>query len=156
MRIKKNTTMKKIVLTVLMIVLAGIAASVNAQDCEAIVRPYFQANNINPDDLVAEKYEWRCQFSYNAFYITSQVPEGATVFNFSELTDLVTKEHPSGNITIDLNTFSYWQYDFVEFQVQDYHKTIYFRTGSRSTPYLALRCWDEIYDRTNHPEYYKQ
>ena len=119
-----------------MIVLAGIAAGVNAQDCEAIVRPYFQANNINPDDLVAEKYEWRCHFSYNAY--------------------LVTKEHPSGNITIDLNTFSYWQYDFIEFQVQDYHKTIYFRTGSRSTPYLALRCWDEIYDRTNHPEYYKQ
>lgn len=147
--------MKKFILalTALFFVCAG--AQSQAQDCDAIVQPYFTLNHIDKATYPVDKMEWDCSFSQNAFYFCDTVPAGSQVFYTSELTNVLTGQHAPRDLKVNLNTFSYYQYDFIQFQMKDYHRTIYFALEGNDHAYLAVRHVDAMYERTNHPERFK-
>ena len=149
--------MKKIVLTIATVLLLGVTANAQStqRDCNAILQDYFAVSKNNPDTYPADKAEWRCKFSANAFYLTNDVPNGSTTFLFSQLTNLVTGVHPSDSTVIDLNTFSFYTYNFHDFQAKDYYRTIYFELKGGPYRYLAVRSWGEMFGRTDYPEQYK-
>ena len=146
--------MKKILLAAVAIMMF-CGGSLRAQDCQAVLLPMVNFNAKHLAEYPAEKAAWYCNFSHNAFFFAESVPEGARVFSITELTDVNTGNHPAADIVIDLNTFSFYAYDFTNFQHLDYHRTIYFETSNTTHKFLAVRAWDEIYDRTEHPERYK-
>jgi len=147
--------MKKIVLSVIAILLFGAMANAQTQrNCEAILRDYFAVSGHDPETYPEGKAEWRCLFSSNAFYLTDEITNDGVVFLFSELTNRITGEHPAANTPVDLNTFSYYTYNFLDFQAQYYHSTIFFQLEGNTHRYLAVRCWDETFDRTENPEKY--
>ena len=148
--------MKKIFLTTITATLFLMGNHLFAQDCEAIVAPYLRLGNIDRAEYPQPKFEWRCNFSHNTFFVTDQITEGATVFSISALRNLITDKTLPSNYSVNLETFSYWAYNFMDFQSQDYHRTIYFETPGSEHRYLGVRCWDEAYDRTEFPENYKQ
>lgn len=88
--------------------------------------------------------------------MVDKIPENAIVYNFTELTNLVTKQHPSADFVVDLDHLSYWEYDFQDFQFKHYDYTIYFRLQNGPRKYLAVRTRIEMADRTDNPEHYKQ
>ena len=111
--------MKKIVFTVLVVLALGCTQKCLAQNCRAIVRPYYITQGIDSTMYPAEKEAYLCQFSQNAFFITQQVPQGVAVHDLDELTNVVTGMKAPKNMEIDLNTLSYWQYDFHRFTHSD-------------------------------------
>jgi hypothetical protein len=144
--------MKKVLYIAVLIAMVGIGSRACAQNSTEIVRHYLEFRNIPPSEYPQEKFEYRCNFSRNSFYMCDTVPQGALVFNISELTNFITKQHPSENYVVDLEVFSYWAWDFLNFQKQDYTHTIYFDTHNATNRYLAVRSWDEAYSRTALPE----
>ena len=104
--------MKKIVIFALFCLTLCINGNLKAQNCEAILRPYFILNGYSSDEYPQEKAEWRCAFSYSAFYLCDNIPANAKVYSFSELTNKLTKQHPSANYSVDLETLSYYEFDF--------------------------------------------
>ena len=147
--------MKKILIFAMTCMAMGLLGNLNAQDCREMLSAYFSANNIDPDKYPVEKMEIRCRFSHNAFYLTDKVPDNATVNDITELSHVVTGEHPSTDFVVDLNRLSYFDYDFLQFQFKDYERTIYFRLHNGPKKFLALRAYSEIYDRSEYPERYK-
>lgn len=135
--------MKKAIFTAVMLILVGIGTTVQAQNCYKIVEPYFDLNNVNPADYPAEKFEWRCHFSYSCFYLTDSLPQGAVVFSITQLVDVNTKEALPDHFVPNLEVFSFWAYPFAEFQIQAQNQTIYFDTHNSTNRYLAVRTWDE-------------
>lgn len=149
--------MKKFILTASVVLLLGVAANAqNQRDCSAILRDYFAVSGHNPDTYPPDKAENRCNFSCNAFYLTDDAPDGYTIFQFTALTNRLTGAHPEPVTTLDLNTFSYYTYNFIDFQALDYHRTIYFDLDGNGRHFLAVRTYDETMDRTNEPEKYKE
>lgn len=149
--------MKKVIFIAIATVLLGMSANAQSgRDCEKVMEPFFAVRGHNPADYPADKIEYWCTFSENAFYFVDRLPHNVFVFDFSVLTNMVTGQKAAADTPVDLNTFSYFSYDFINFQVKDYHRTIYFELhGNQPHKYLALRCHDEIMDRTNNPEKYK-
>ncbi len=144
--------MKKVLYIAVIIAMVGIGSKLSAQNCTEIVRPYLEFRNIPQSQYPQEKFDWRCNFSRNSFYMCDSVPEGAKVFSISALTNNITKQHPAENYVVDLNVFSYWAWDFINFQKEDYFNTIYFDTHNATNRYLAVRSWEEAYSRTERPE----
>ena len=148
--------MKKIIFTVLAVIVLGWTNMSQAQDCRAIVRPMYILMQIDSTTYPAEKEAHFCQLSQKVFYLTQEVPNGATVYNLSDLTNTITGERLSQNYEVDLNTLSYWQYDFYRFHPQGKGQTVYFRIGRRSQhQYLAVRPYEEAQARVDHPEQFK-
>lgn len=139
--------MKKIIVSTVLIMMTCLGFKVSAQNCTEIVRPYLEFRNIPPSAYPEPKFEWRCHFSYNTFYLCDSVPEGATVFGIQSLTNLITGEHPAENYVVDLEVFSYWAWDFSNFQFQDPQNTIYFDTHNSTNRYLAVRTYSEASQR---------
>ena len=153
-----QNAMKKITLFAVAVILLGIAANAQNQgqrDCASIVRDYFLVSGNDPNIYPPDKAEYRCQFSANSFFLTNDAPDGSFIFQFTELTNLITKEHAQPVSSIDLNTFSYYTYNFLDFQAKDYHRTIYFDLDGNGRHYLAVRPYDEVMDRTANPEKYQ-
>lgn len=148
--------MKKIVITAVTVLLLGTAANAqNNRDCNAILRDYFAVSGHNPETYPPDKAEYRCQFSANSFYLTDDAPDGYIIFQFTELTNLLTGAHPAPVTTLDLNTFSYYTYNFDYFQGKDHRRTIYFDLDGNGRHFLAVRSYGETMDRTVSPEKYK-
>ncbi len=148
--------MKKIVITAVTVLLLGTAANAqNNRDCNAILRDYFAVSGHNPETYPPDKAEYRCQFSANSFYLTDDAPDGYIIFQFTELTNLLTGAHPAPVTTLDLNTFSYYTYNFDHFQGLDPRRTIYFDLDGNGRHFLAVRRYEEALDRTANPEKYK-
>lgn len=150
--------MKKIVLCIVTVLLFGTvthAQNAGQRDCAAIVRDYLITHGYDSDTYPADKAEFRCQFSSNAFYLTDDAPDGYFIFQFTDLTNLITGEHPAPVSTLDLNTFSYYTYDFNNFHHYDFKRTIYFDLDGRGRHFLAMRPYEEILDRTDNPQKYK-
>ena len=133
-----------------------LVGGAQAQDCEALMLPFFGGNADRMAEYPAEKLEWRCKYAQNAFYVSDTVPAGVEVIPITEVKNKLTGEPISADIKIDLNTFSYYAYTFIDFQVR--HKrgnvTYCFSTPASDHPYLVLRSLDEAYFRTEFPEQY--
>ena len=119
-----------------------------AQDCEAIMLPFFGGSMerlTQYRDNAPEKFEWRCTFSQAAFIESDSIPQGVPVYNISEVVSLSTGEPLQENFSVDLNTLSYYAYNFAAFQgnhsVED---RICFRTPHSAHPYLVLRSVHEM------------
>ena len=147
--------MKKILIFAMTCMAMGFWGNLNAQDCRELLSTYFIANNIDPDDYPMEKMEIRCRFSHNAFYLTDNVPDYATVNDITELTHVMTGEHPTKDFVVDLEHLSYYDYNFQQFQFEDFDHTVYFKLQKGPKKYLALRSYSETYDRSEYPERYK-
>ncbi len=148
--------MKKIILSFIVVVVFGATNMASAQDCSAIVRPLCIQRNIDTSTYPAEKLELFCSYSRNIFFFTQQVPEGANVHDIWELTDYMTGEKLPRTFVPDLNTFSYWGYNFEQFRPNSSMEYVYFRMGEGSeTQYLGVRPYGEAQYRTHYPEKYK-
>lgn len=147
--------MKKVLIFAMTCLAMGFWGHLNAQDCRELLSAYFTANNIDPDDYPMEKMEWRCRYSHNAFYLTDKIPNDAIIHDITELSHVVTGEHPKKDFVVDLNQLSYYDYDFLQFQHQNYEHTIYFRLHKGPKRYLAVRKLSEMFFRTEYPDDYK-
>ncbi len=142
-----------------LIILGLVAACTGlcAQNCEAIMLPYFGGNEQRMYEYPAPKLDWRCRYSQNAFYVTDQVPEEAVLRSLTEITDKMTGQRLTEDFVVDLNYLSYYQYNFLDMQCS-YPKgniTICFPTPNSEHRYLVLRSLDETYRRTEFPEEYQ-
>lgn len=127
---------------------------VRAQDCEALMLPYFGNDRVKMENYQAEapyKYEWRCAFAKTAFYEADDVPADADVFQISEIKDKFTGNYLSANYVVDLNTLSYYGYTFHDFQLRypNGNKTLCFATPGSVHPYLVLRSIEDMHRLTN-------
>lgn len=136
--------MKRIALLALLVVgLAGL----RAQNCEAIVLPYFNGDRAKLADYPLEKLDYRCRYSRNAFYVSDTVPDIAEMHSLSELKDKATGKNLSEDFVVDLESLSYYAYTFRELQCS-YKETdvvICFPTPKSEHPYLVLRSIKEIH-----------
>ena len=138
--------MKKLVIIAVLIV---AAAGVKAQDCEAIMLPYFGGNMERMAayrDKAPQKYMYRCVYAQSAFYESDTVPAGAEVLDITKVVEWSTGRTLPRNYVIDLNTFSYYAYNFSQIQVR--HDSVtertYFSTPGSRHPYLVLRSVNEM------------
>lgn len=120
------------------------AFGVYAQDCEAIMLPYFKGNvekMNNYRNLAPEKFEYRCAYSCAAFIESDTIPAGLAVYNISEVRSISTGESLPENFVVDLNTLSYYAYNFGAFQGRNnsVEEMVCFRTPGSAHPYLVLR-----------------
>lgn len=144
--------------TIILSVLCLMAfASLSAQNCEAIMLPYFNGNEKQMNEYPAPKLEWRCKYSQNAFYVTDNVPEGAELHALSELVDKMTGKNLTDDFVVDLNYLSYYQYNFMDLQLHSPKgdASIYFATPKSEHRYLVVRSCDETYRRTEFPQNYQ-
>ena len=148
--------MKRLILVAAAIMAIGVSG-LRAQDCNAIMLPFFNGDAERLAAYPAEKLEWRCQYARNAFYWSDTVPEGAVVKSITEVVNRQTGIRMTADVQINLNTLSYYAYNFNDIQLI-YPKpnvTICFSTPGSEHPYLVLRSIDETYYRTESPEQYE-
>lgn len=143
--------MKRIVVVVAMLM---AVAGLKAQDCDALVLPYFGGNVERLDNyktVAPDKYMYRCLFAQTAFYESDTIPAGAELLEISDVVEWSTGKTLSRDIVIDLNTFSYYAYNFAQIQVRHdsvTEETCFATPGSRH-PYLVLRSSNEMASLTN-------
>lgn len=139
--------MKRIVFLAL---LTAALTGLRAQNCEAIVLPLFNGDKAVLASCPAEKIDYHCRYSRNAFYVSDTVPEWAEMKSLTELRNKMTGETLTNDFVVDLETLSYYAYNFIDLQCQ-YRETdvvICFRTPKSEHPYLVLRSLKEIYALT--------
>lgn len=146
--------MKKI-LIIAAVTLLG-ALQLNAQNCNEICLPYFGNDTSVMNYCPAPKLAEICAQSRAFFFEADQAPEGALVFDISQLTHKITGQHPDINMVIDLDHLSYYAYDFKTFQFQDFYRTVYFRTPGSTHQYLGVRDINSAYLRAQQPENYAE
>ncbi len=138
--------MKKIALIAAMLFMV---LSAKAQDCDALVLPYF-GNDVarmeHYKSVAPHKFEMRCAIARAAFYESDTVPAGADVFQITEVKHALTGNALTSDYVVDLGTLSYYAYNFREFQYRYPHgdKTLCFATPHSTHPYLVLRSTDDM------------
>ena len=138
--------MKKRVLFAM--VLLGASFGLKAQDCNAIMLPYFGGDADRMANYMAvapEKFEYRCVYASNAFYEADAVPADAEVLPISIVQSRFSEDRLSDDIVVDINTFSYYAYNFNALQMSySDDKVLCFSTPSSAHPYLVLRSLHEM------------
>ncbi|MBR4505727.1 MAG: hypothetical protein IKP21_03030 [Bacteroidales bacterium] len=139
--------MKRIFFIVAMLM---TTVGMNAQDCATIMLPFFGGDQERMAEYPAEKLEWRCNYARNAFYVTDEIPAKAVLYTIDEVKDKWTGEALPRNFSVNLNTFSYYAYNFIDIQhrFKDLNTTICFETPGSEHRYLVLRSLNDIYNRT--------
>lgn len=133
--------MKRVVLAVALIV---SALGLKAQNCDAIVLPYFRGDVARMEEyksLAPEKFEYRCMISQSMMDVSDTIPQGALTFNINELTDILTGEKLPADFVVDINTMSYYQYNFRDFLAQlPSHREgmVCFSAPASEHPYLII------------------
>lgn len=130
--------------------LLTVAVMANAQNCNALVLPYFGGDTARMAQYPESKLDWYCLFAQSAFYESDTIPAGAEVHSLSEVLDKASLQPMSAQYVVNLSTLSYFAYNFEALQ-QEYRsgtKVVYFPTPYSTHPYLVLRCIDEIYRMT--------
>lgn len=127
---------------------------VKAQDCEAIMLPYFKGDMqrlVEYRDNAPHKYMFRCVYAQSAFYESDTVPAGADLFPISEVKDKFTGVSLPNNYRVDLATLSYYRYTFYDFQHQypTGDKVLCFSTPGSTHPYLVLRSISDMHRETS-------
>ncbi len=133
------------------------AIGLKAQDCDAILLPYFNNNREALENMAAAKLDQICRYARNAFYESDTIPAGAHVMPITDVKDKLNNVPLPANLVVNLETLSYYQYNFGYLQ-RLYPKpdaVICFTTPSSTHPYLVLRSIDEMYYRTEYPENYE-
>ena len=145
--------MKKALIITAALFMLGLANPIKAQDCEAIIDPYLTTRGFDPATYPADKMDYFCRVSQNAFYMVNTLPNDAIVYNLHDVTDKISGKKIPKNFIVDLTTFSFWGYNFMDFQVRHKNATIYYRLSpNNSARYLAVRNYGEALERTNFPE----
>ena len=122
------------------------ALAAGAQDCTALLLPFFRGNTTLMSTYPPDKLEWYCCYVRAAFYESDTVPAGADLFSITEVKEKNTNAALAADFVVDLNTLSYYAYNFYDFQAR-YHygnKTLCFSTPSSAHPYLVLRSLDDM------------
>jgi len=145
--------MKKILAMVMFALLLGVVSQLKAQDCNALVLPHVGYNQTMLDEMPAVKIAWYCAFSRNSFFFTNEVPEGAAVYNISDVVNDRTKEHLPVNYVVDVNVMSFYAYNFDHFQSLHFNQKVYFRIGNSDYHYLGLYSYTETMTRTGEVDY---
>lgn len=137
--------MKRIILTAAL--LLG-ALGLKAQDCDAIMLPYFNNNKSQMENYkneAREKFDCRCTFAITAFSEEDVLPEGVKVYDISDVKDRFTGAHLPSDFVVDLRTLSYYGYNFSSFHdPDDIMAEVYFRTPGSAHPYLKLHSSAEM------------
>lgn len=133
--------MKKIAMLTAMIFMA---LGAKAQDCDAIMLPYFGGNvdrMVTYREMAEEKFNIRCAYARAAFYESDTVPEGMQVFSITKVQEKVSGNYLPEDFVVDLNTLSYYAYTFGSFQVRNnsLEESVCFSTPGSRHPYLVLR-----------------
>ncbi|MBR1793015.1 MAG: hypothetical protein IJ764_05185 [Bacteroidales bacterium] len=144
--------MKKIALWVCLSVALSSLSAVYAQqtDCYAIVLPKFHYNEARVSQMPQEKLEWYCNFSRNSFFVCDTLPADAAVYDISELKSKQSGEKVSPDFVVDLNSLSYYAYDFDTYRYRHYGSSVYFRTPGSEHAYLAIRPYIEAMRLSNN------
>ena len=130
--------------------LAG-ASGLRAQNCETLVLPYFGYDSVRMAAYPEAKMIYRCAYAQAAFYESDTVPTGAIMHNISEVREMYGTATLPQDFVVDLNTLSYYAYNFKEFQLQfmECDKIICFSTPSSTHPYLVMRSIVEMGQRAD-------
>lgn len=122
-----------------------------AQDCDAIMLPYFN-NNVermeNYKSQAPEKFEYRCVFAHSAFSEVDAVPDGAQVYSITDVRDRFTDKPLADDFVVDLNTLSYYGYNFSSFH-PGIEGEVYFSTPGSSHRFLKLHSSLEMGQKAN-------
>lgn len=132
---------KLVIIAALLMAVAGV----KAQDCEALVLPYFGGDMESMEyykSVAPEKFNLRCGFARAAFYVSDTVPAGMQVRSISEVVEKASGNHLLNDIVIDMNTFSYYAYNFDAFS--SIKSGVCFSTPGSTHPFLILRSYNEI------------
>lgn len=135
--------MKRVLLS-LILLMASIG--LKAQNCEAMLLPYFGFDAAKMAACPDSKQELLCLYARAALYESDTVPDGADLFNISEVEDKATGQKLLANHVVDLNTMGYYTHNFRSFQYRYPHgdKVLCFSTPNSRHPYLVLRSIDQI------------
>ncbi len=139
----KVIDMKKIGIVIMLLMASWCA---NAQDCSVLVLPYFGNNSEDMAKCPADKFQIYCMIARNAFYVSDTVPTDAEMYSINAVKDNFNSNFLPENFEVDLNTLSYFGYNFNLFQLSDPNKTICFSTPGSTHPYLVLRSYYEMMD----------
>ena len=120
-------------------------AGTQAQNCEALLLPYF-GSTARMAEYPADKLDWYCCYAQAAFYESDTVPATADLFSISEVQLVATGARVSSDFVVDLTTLSYYAYNFHDFQMRYPYgdKTLCFATPASAHPYLVLRSIDNM------------
>ena len=132
-------------------VLMMAATALKAQNCEALMLPYFNNDRETMEQYindVPDKFAWRCAYAQSAFYEADILPAGARRHSLAEVKDRFTGVALTADLVVDLNTLSYYGYTFQELQLQypTGAQVIYFETPSSKHPFLVLRSIDQMHE----------
>ena len=140
--------MKRVIVT---LILLTACIGLKAQNCEALILPYFGNDQSKLAMCPADKQEYYCAVARAAFYESDTIPTGAEVFNIEEVTPNPGMQPLSPDMVVDLNTLSYFGYNFINYQVRhsNAEQIVCFATPSSTHPYLVLRSYGDMMDIAN-------
>lgn len=143
--------MKKIYAYFCFVIMTLACGVVYAQqsDCRDIVLPKLKYDVQRLDRMPAEKVEWYCAFSRNSFFETDTIPQDAVVYDISVLKFKKDGSNVGSDFVVNLNTLSFYAYDFDLYRHKHFHSTVYFHTPSSAHAYLAVRSYIETMRLTN-------
>lgn len=143
--------MKKVVFIGVMILLV-IGGKAKAQDCASIVLPRYNYDSSVLERMAPEKLSWYCNFSHNTFFETNTVPNGAVVYNLSDVFEYSTGQNLTDNFVVDLTTLSLYRYSFNQLQKAKKDETVYVRTPNSRYNYLGIRSYEDAHRMTHEME----
>ena len=139
--------MKRILLTILLLTVFSV--SLCAQNCDEIVLPHVNYDRAKLEQMPKDKVQWYCNFSRNSFFVTNDVSAGSVVHDIRDVVYKKTGAKIGEGFVVNLESLSYYAYNFSEFQYQNYEKTIYFHTPGSKYKYLGLYSINETHRRVN-------
>lgn len=133
------------------LLLFAAIGSLKAQDCEALVLPYFNNNAQQMADYPQPKLFYRCTYAQEAFYESDTIPLGAIMYSVTEIKDRFTGTALTLDFVFDKATFSVYQYNFIELQnlYASEHTVLCFATPASQHPYLVFRSPSDLLARTS-------
>ncbi len=129
-------------------IMTTLFGSAYAQDCEYIVAGKYHYNMELVQQLPRAKVDYHCRFSRNNLFVTNEVPRGAKVYSITELKNQYTGDYLPSSFVVNLDSISYYAYDFAKFQDFRYNESVYFSTPGSQYHYLGLRAYRVACDMT--------
>lgn len=122
-------------------------STVSAQDCRAILLPYFNNDEARLNQYPADKQEVRCLYSTLQFDVADEVPIEAVELPITAVVDRFSDASLPSDFIVDLTTLSYYRYNFNHFQGVYPDQEIYFSTPASAHPYLVLHKLSDVVAR---------